>query len=49
MIDQNGKDSLELQIQELIDEEQDSVYIFPMSRNELQMTALLGKHLIKPW
>ncbi len=37
------KDSLELEIQDLIDEEEDSVYIFPMSRNELQSTTLLGQ------
>ena len=37
------KDSLELEIQDLIDQEEDSVYIFPMSKNELQSTALLGQ------
>ena len=37
------KDSLELQIQDQIDEEEDSVYIFPMSKNELQSTTLLGQ------
>lgn len=42
-LDANGKDTLELQIQELIDAEKDSVYIFPMSKNELQATVLLGK------
>lgn len=39
----NQKDTLELQIEELIDVEKDSVYIFPMSKNELKATALLGK------
>ena len=42
-LDTNGKDTLELQIKDLIDEEKDSVYIFPMSKAELQATALLGK------
>ncbi len=42
-IDANQKDTLELQIREQIDEEKDSVYIFPMSKNELQATVLLGK------
>jgi len=42
-LDQNGKDTLQLQIEELIDVGADSVYIFPMSKSELQMTALLGK------
>jgi CRISPR-associated protein Cas2 len=42
-IDANQKDTLQLQIEELIDEETDSVYIFPMSKTELQATVLLGK------
>lgn len=42
-IDDNQKDTLQLQIQDLIDEETDSVYIFPMSKSELQATVLLGK------
>ena len=37
------KDTLELQIEELIDEEEDSVYIFPMNKKELQETVLLGQ------
>ena len=37
------KDSLELEIQELMNEAADSVYIFPMSKNELNDTVLLGK------
>ena len=37
------KDALELEIGDLIDEEKDSVYIFPMSRDELSDTALLGQ------
>lgn len=39
----NQKDALQLQIEELINEETDSVYIFPMSKSELQITVLLGK------
>lgn len=42
-IDRNMKDSLQLQIEDLIDEATDSVYIFPMSKNELQETVLLGQ------
>lgn len=42
-LDSNQKDTLQLQIETLIDEETDSVYIFPMSKNELQTTVLLGK------
>lgn len=37
------KDTLELQIEELIDHHKDSVYIFPMSKNELQQTSLMGQ------
>ena len=39
----NQKDSLGLEIEELINEETDSVYIFPMSKDELKDTQLLGK------
>ncbi|HPR60626.1 MAG TPA: CRISPR-associated endonuclease Cas2 [Prolixibacteraceae bacterium] len=39
----NEKDSLSLQIEELINPETDSVYLFPMSKNELKQTALLGQ------
>ncbi|OJV22402.1 MAG: CRISPR-associated endonuclease Cas2 [Dyadobacter sp. 50-39] len=39
----NAKDTLRLQLEDLIDEEKDKVYIFPMSRDELQQTVLLGQ------
>lgn len=39
----NEKDILGLYIEELMDEGQDSVYIFPMSKDELQETKLLGQ------
>ncbi len=42
-IDANQKDTLQLRIEGLINEETDSVYIFPMSKSELQATVLLGK------
>lgn len=42
-LEQNDKDALELQIEELINEEKDSVYIFPMSKDELKETVLLGQ------
>lgn len=42
-LEDNEKDTLELSISDLIDEETDSVYIFPMSKNELRQTALLGQ------
>ncbi len=42
-IENNQKDALELQIGELMDVDKDSVYIFPMSKNELRATVLLGK------
>ncbi len=43
MLSANEKDTLELQIEEIIDEKKDSVYIFPMSKNELRQTSLLGQ------
>ena len=39
----NEKDSLSLYIEGLINEKEDSVYIFPMSKDELQQTHLLGQ------
>lgn len=39
----NQKDTLRLQLEDLIDEATDKVYIFPMSRSELQQTDLLGQ------
>jgi CRISPR-associated protein Cas2 len=42
-LEENERDTLNLRVNELIDEETDSVYIFPMSKNELRQTALLGQ------
>ena len=42
-IETNAKDSLQLQIEELMNENEDSVYIFPMSKDELRATILLGQ------
>lgn len=42
-LDPHQKDTLRLQIEEYIDEEVDSVYIFPMNKAELQQTELLGQ------
>jgi len=42
-LETNDKDTLQLQLEELINEKTDSVYIFPMSKNELKQTALLGQ------
>ena len=42
-VNDNQKDTLELQIKGLIDEDHDSVYIFPMSQDELRETVLLGQ------
>ncbi|WP_143959732.1 CRISPR-associated endonuclease Cas2 [Litoribacter populi] len=42
-ISSQEKEALSLQIEELIDEETDKAYIFPMNKNELQQTELLGQ------
>tara|TARA_R110002050_G_scaffold163389_1_gene293377 strand:- start:8645 stop:8935 length:291 start_codon:yes stop_codon:yes gene_type:complete len=42
-LEDNEKDTLQLEVADLIDEETDSVYIFPMSKNELRQTALMGQ------
>lgn len=42
-LEKNEKDSLQVEIEDLMDEKVDSVYIFPMSKDELKATALLGQ------
>jgi CRISPR-associated protein Cas2 len=42
-LEKNEFDSIQLQLADLIDEDNDSVYIFPMSKDELQQTVLLGQ------
>ncbi len=42
-LEAHEKDTVRLQIEELIDEETDKVYIFPMNKTELQQTELLGQ------
>ncbi|MGB5977495.1 MAG: CRISPR-associated endonuclease Cas2 [Cyclobacteriaceae bacterium] len=37
------KDTLELQIEQEIDEEVDKVYLFPMNKSELQSCILMGQ------
>lgn len=39
----NEKDTLELQLESLINPDCDKVYLFPMSRDELHETVLLGQ------
>jgi CRISPR-associated protein Cas2 len=38
-----AKSALSLRLEELINEEKDKVYIFPMSQDELRNTVLLGQ------
>lgn len=42
-LEPNEKDTLEIIISELIDVKHDSVYVFPMSKDELKSTVLLGQ------
>ena len=42
-VNANEKDELQLKIADEIDEDKDKVYIFPMSKDELQSTILLGQ------
>jgi len=42
-MDKDRLDALQLQIEELINEATDRVYIFPMSKDELRDTILLGQ------
>lgn len=41
-INDNEHDTLQLEIEELMNPETDSVYIFPMNKNELKQCVLLG-------
>jgi len=42
-LDRDRKDTLYLQIEEEINEEKDKVYIFPMSKDELKRSILMGQ------
>lgn len=42
-LEENDKDTLQLEIESEIDKETDSVYIFPMNKKELLQCALLGQ------
>lgn len=42
-IEDNEKDTLTLKIIDNIDVDKDKVYLFPMSKNELRQTILLGQ------
>lgn len=42
-INQNDLDTLSMQLEEWIDEDNDKLYIFPMSKNELKQTQLMGQ------
>ncbi|MCX6163661.1 MAG: CRISPR-associated endonuclease Cas2 [Ignavibacteriae bacterium] len=42
-LESNDKDTLKLMVEELINKDTDSVYIFPMNKSELQQTVLLGQ------
>jgi CRISPR-associated protein Cas2 len=42
-LEENEKDELKVEIEEWIEPETDSVYIFPMSKNELKQTVLMGQ------
>lgn len=43
ILEKNEFDTLHLRLQELINEEKDSIYMFPMSKDELQQTVLMGQ------
>lgn len=42
-IEPNEKDTLQVEIEDLMNEKEDSVYMFPMSKDELKATTLLGQ------
>ncbi len=42
-LEKSELDTLQIQIEEFINEEEDSVYMFPMSKDELRQTKLIGQ------
>ena len=42
-LDAHQKDTLCLQVEELIDVEKDKVYVFPMNQTELRQTVMMGQ------
>ena len=42
-LEHTRKDTLQLQLEALINPDQDKVYLFPMTKQELQQTVLLGQ------
>jgi CRISPR-associated protein Cas2 len=42
-VEHTRKDALQLQLEALINPEKDKVYLFPMTKQELQQTVLLGQ------
>jgi len=42
-VEENDLDELKLRIEDMVDLEKDSVYIFPMSKSELRKAGLIGQ------
>lgn len=42
-LERTRKDTLQLQLESLINMDKDKVYLFPMTKQELQQTVLLGQ------
>ncbi len=42
-LEENERDTLKLKIEEVVNKESDSVYIFPMNKSELKQTILIGQ------
>ncbi|GJQ32041.1 MAG: hypothetical protein HBSAPP04_08800 [Ignavibacteriaceae bacterium] len=48
-LDENEMDELQVRIEDLYNEDEDSVYIFPMSRKDFNQTVLLGQAFDKKY
>ena len=48
-LESNKFDELKLELDSMIDGEKDSVYVFTMSKAELNKAGLLGQALIRSW
>ncbi len=48
-LDENEMDELQVRIEDLYNEDEDSVYIFPMNRKDFNQTVLLGQAFDKKY
>ncbi len=48
-LDENEMDALQIRFEDLFNEDEDSIYMFPMSRKDFNQTVLLGQAFDKKY